>query len=115
MDVAQWSIDRSRNATVFGLVRHILATLFASTHQIPVVSVSSWRARTCLALIQKQLIAFAFYRLCLHPEYIEPLRQEAESFAGNAYSTHNEEMPLLDSFLKEVARLHPITIGKART
>ena len=38
MDIAQWTIDRSRKATLEDLVHHVLAMLFASTHQLPVVS-----------------------------------------------------------------------------
>ena len=59
-----------------------------------------------------QLISFAMYRLCIHPEYVEILREEAERFNGDYHSINNEDMPYFDSFLKEVARLHPITVGK---
>lgn len=63
-------------------------------------------------LIIVQLISFTFYRLCMHPEHIGPLREEAERFCGDTHDTNNEDMPLLDSFLREVARMHPITVGE---
>jgi len=37
MDCIQWSIDRSRHASIQDLTTHIVAMLFASTHQLPVV------------------------------------------------------------------------------
>lgn len=47
----------------------------------------------------------------MHPEYVEPLRQEIQRYSRNYHDINNEDMPHLDSFLKEVARLHPITVG----
>ena len=92
MDCMQWSIERSRKgASTPSLVRHILATLFASTHQLPV------------------LVSFALYRLSKHPEYLDALRTEATRCGNDPHTTGNDDLPLLDSFLKEVARMHPIT------
>jgi hypothetical protein len=45
--------------------------------------------------------------LCLHPEYLDPLRKELQD--GFAEFEHTGlGLPLLDSFLKESARLTPV-------
>jgi cytochrome P450 len=59
-------------------------------------------------------MTFALYRLAKHPEYVEPLREEIASLSSLDPVSGNSknDMPLLDSFLKETARLHPLTTGK---
>ena len=53
---------------------------------------------------------YALYDLCDYPEYLEPLRREKE-VQGHAWSGSLDQMPLLDSFLKESARLNPSDSG----
>lgn len=50
------------------------------------------------------------YNLCKHPEYLQPLREEIERSGGVILNHQNDEMPLMDSFLKETARMNPVTI-----
>ena len=57
-----------------------------------------------------QLITFALYNLCKHLEYMQPLRAEILRSGGVQLNHQNNELPLLDSFLKETARLNPVTI-----
>ncbi|TRX96846.1 hypothetical protein FHL15_002152 [Xylaria flabelliformis] len=52
-------------------------------------------------------ITFAIQDLCLHPEYAKPLRDEAERMYAEFEKT-GQGLPLLDSFLKESARLTPV-------
>ncbi|ESZ91025.1 cytochrome P450 [Sclerotinia borealis F-4128] len=93
MDCIQWTIGRSRKESVLTLTPHILGILFASTHQPPM------------------LLSYAIYRLCLHPEYLQPLQDEARLCAKkDSPYTNSDDMPLMDSFLKEVSRVHPITV-----
>ena len=48
--------------------------------------------------------------LCLHSEYLEPLRHESESnWTENGYLL--EMMPLLDSFIKESSRLNELEVS----
>ncbi|KAL9125023.1 MAG: hypothetical protein Q9217_005716 [Psora testacea] len=47
--------------------------------------------------------SFAIQDLVLHPEYIAPLRQEIESM-GDINSMKIDDLPLLDSFIKESMR-----------
>lgn len=52
------------------------------------------------------------YNLCKYPEYIEPLTKEIlatrNDSSSRGYEAH--DMPLMDSFLKETARLNPTII-----
>jgi cytochrome P450 len=54
-----------------------------------------------------QTITFAIHDLCLHPEYTEPLRAELEAEYSEFLKT-GQGLPLLDSFIKESARLTPV-------
>ncbi|OTA70053.1 cytochrome P450 [Hypoxylon sp. EC38] len=52
-------------------------------------------------------IVYVIHDLCLHPEYVEPLRHELEvSYAE--FERTGQGLPLLDSFIKESARLTPV-------
>jgi len=50
---------------------------------------------------------YAIEDLCLHPEYLEPLREELASQLDGFVKT-GQGLPLLDSFIKESARLSPV-------
>ncbi|KAI1752381.1 cytochrome P450 [Xylaria castorea] len=52
-------------------------------------------------------IVYVIHDLCLHPEYIEPIRQEVETSYENFEQT-GRGLPLLDSFIKESTRLTPV-------
>jgi cytochrome P450 len=64
----------------------------------------------------------AVFELCEHPEFVAPLREEIisvvreEEAAGRKKSVWSKNMlfklKFMDSFLKEVLRLHPSTFGK---
>ena len=47
----------------------------------------------------------------MHPEYIDLLRSEIESQSSLDYHSL-ENLPLLDSFMKETSRLNPVDAGK---
>ncbi|KAH4001641.1 hypothetical protein HBI56_065490 [Parastagonospora nodorum] len=51
---------------------------------------------------------FAIRDVCMHPEYLQALRAEIESPAYLKWEATGTGMPLLDSFLKESARLNPL-------
>ena len=49
----------------------------------------------------------------MHPEYVQPLRDEITKFSENHhFDDQNGELPLLDSFLKETARLNPLNTSQ---
>ena len=56
-------------------------------------------------------VTFAIHDLCLHPEYVEPLRAECEAQYAEFERT-GTGLPLLDSFIKESARLTPVESRK---
>lgn len=53
-------------------------------------------------------VTFTIHDLCLHPEYIAPLRSEVEGPAYSLFEKTARGLPLLDSFIKESARLTPV-------
>lgn len=60
-------------------------------------------------LTTNQTLTNALYDLCDHPEYIDGLREELKK---NNIGGRPEDLPLMDSFLKESARLNPADTGK---
>ena len=62
-----------------------------------------------------QSLTFAIHELCKHPEYLEPLRQEIASMSNGSDTDNYEELPLLDSFLKESGRLNPLDSRKSES
>lgn len=59
------------------------------------------------------MITFMLYSMCKYTEYLEPLRNEAEEVANQGlYGANPEDTPVMDSFLKESARLNPLRTGE---
>lgn len=58
-----------------------------------------------MALLMTQLAQSSLYRICSHPEYFDRLRVEARESQGLSFDNNNREMPYMDSFVKESARL----------
>ncbi|KAI4121335.1 MAG: hypothetical protein LQ338_006423 [Usnochroma carphineum] len=54
-----------------------------------------------------QLAQSSMYRICTYPEYVDKLRAEACGSQGLSFDNNNREMPYMDSFIKESARLGP--------
>jgi hypothetical protein len=61
-----------------------------------------------MQLIVLQTATFAIHDLCIHPEYVAPIRRELESEAYAEFEKTARGLPLLDSFVKESARLTPV-------
>jgi hypothetical protein len=62
------------------------------------------------------------YDLCTHPTYIEAIRAEFAAFELESKHLTSKDryralqkLPLIDSFLRESARLHPATTSKLKT
>ncbi|KAF2184590.1 hypothetical protein K469DRAFT_708775 [Zopfia rhizophila CBS 207.26] len=51
---------------------------------------------------------FAVRDICMHPEYVEPLRKEIEGPAYQAWEATGNCLPLLDNFLTKSARINPL-------
>ena len=97
-DCIQWIMETSpKNApwTPQRVVHELMAIWFGSVHAVSTT------------------VTFAIHDLCLHPEYVEPLRRECESQYA-AFEQSGVGLPLLDSFIKESARLTPVESQSTR-
>lgn len=74
-----WSIDR--------LVGEVMGIWYGSVHTLSIA------------------MTYALLDLYTRPQYIEPLRAELEATDLDIMKGSSEELPLLDSFLRESARL----------
>ncbi|KAF5006715.1 hypothetical protein FDECE_6925 [Fusarium decemcellulare] len=92
-DMIQWIIDTAPKDLEWGprrITYEIIAIWFGSVHAL---SAST---------------TFALFDLCDHPEYIDPLRKEVEGSDFDVFMKTTKGLPLLDSFIKESARINPI-------
>ncbi|KAL8853060.1 MAG: hypothetical protein Q9221_002090 [Calogaya cf. arnoldii] len=90
----QWTVEATRIREATEVAKMALGLVFASAFQVPILTQSS------------------LYRICTHPEYLDKLRAEACESQGLRFDNNNREMPYLDSFVKESARLGPGPIRK---
>ena len=61
---------------------------------------------------KKQFTANAIQDLASHPEYVEPPREELQAITDVESMAQNiDNLPLLDSFLKESARVSQFDAG----
>lgn len=97
-DCIQWIIDTSPKKnpwTATRVIHELMALWFGSVHAIGTTT------------------TFAIQDLCLHPEYVEPLRTEIEGPAYTIFESTAQGLPLMDSFIKESARLTPLESSKS--
>ncbi len=89
-----------------------LGFLFASAFQVPVVRKTStiYKSEPDTSY---QIAQFCIYCYCKHPEFHERLKAEAVECKDDSFGSMNQEMPYLDSFIKETARLNPGPIRKS--
>ncbi|KAF7183663.1 hypothetical protein CNMCM7691_004013 [Aspergillus felis] len=89
MDCMQWLIDTSPRKvqwTTTRMVGEIIAVWFGSVHQLAMTT------------------TYAIEDLCLHNDYVEPLRAEIQQYPPSSCRRRVAEMPLLDSFVRESIR-----------
>ncbi|KAM7208248.1 putative cytochrome P450 E-class, group IV [Naviculisporaceae sp. PSN 640] len=96
-DCIQWVMESSQSRlntkpwTAGRIVHELIALWFGSVH------------------ITSTTLCFAIHDLCLHPGYLAPLRREVETVGWESfYKSQGNGFPLLDSFIKESARLTPV-------
>lgn len=93
LDCVQWIIDTNPRREPWSpekIVQVVLGLWFASVHQLAIT------------------LVYALDDLCEHGDYIEPLRAGFQRHSEQGESTIDfDQLTLLDSFLKESARLHP--------
>ncbi|EXU99694.1 cytochrome P450 [Metarhizium robertsii] len=93
-DCIQWIMDHAPRHKPWGVMRvvhELIAVWFGSVH------------------IASTTACAAIYDLCDRPEYVDILREEIEQTGWEAFDKAGGQiLPLMDSFLKESARLNPI-------
>ncbi|KAL7939325.1 cytochrome P450 [Trichoderma chlorosporum] len=99
-DCIQWVMEcspRSKPWSAERIVHELMALWFGSVH------------------ITSTTACFALHHLCIHSEYIEPLRNEIESTGWAKFEkSGGRGFPLLDSFMKESARMNPVESVSSR-
>lgn len=66
-------------------------------------------------LSNPQTLIHALYTLAIHPEYVEPLREEIlEALSGDWTMAAIMKMRKLESFVKESMRMQPLTLCTTR-
>ncbi|KAF2873250.1 cytochrome P450 [Massariosphaeria phaeospora] len=85
-----WTADVTTPWTAERVVHELMALLFGAVHSMGMAT------------------TFAIRDICMHPEYVEPLRKEIEGPAYQAWEATGDGLPFLDSFLKESARINPL-------
>ncbi|RYP59192.1 hypothetical protein DL769_008649 [Monosporascus sp. CRB-8-3] len=91
-DCIQWIMDTSPQKkpwTAKRVVHEVMAIWFGSVHALSTT------------------ITFAIHDICLYPEYVAPLREELKN-DYDAFERTGKGLGLLDSFIKESARLTPV-------
>lgn len=109
----QWLIDTSPRKDPWSparMVGEIMAVWFSTVHQLAMVcfwslAIMEWSIRLTKCCppapgYSCKTTTYVIEDLCLHHEYIEPLRLEIPSAA----TTDSGLPPLLDSFVKESVR-----------
>lgn len=92
VDCMQWLIDtspRKKPWTIERTVHEIMAVWFSSMPQLIMAT------------------TYTLHDLCLHKEYVEPLRRELEGGQYHDFEATAHGLPLMDSFIKESSRLTP--------
>ncbi|KAE9983849.1 hypothetical protein EG328_009463 [Venturia inaequalis] len=75
----------------FRITQQTMGFLFAGAHQMPM------------------FLSFALYELSLRPKLVEALKQEIADLGITNIDSARDGAQLLDSFLREVARTHPLS------
>ncbi|KAL8882712.1 MAG: hypothetical protein Q9198_000331 [Flavoplaca austrocitrina] len=96
-DAIQWIIETAPKDDPWDaarIAREIMALWFGAIHGVSMT------------------VTWALFDLCLHPEYVEPLRDELRGPAYDKFVETADGLPLLDSFIKESARFNPLDCSK---
>jgi cytochrome P450 len=92
-DLVTWIIDtapKHLNWDARRITYEVIAIWFGSVHALSATT------------------SYALFDLCLHKEYLEPLREELASPAFDDFMSTTHGLPLLDSFIKESTRFNPM-------
>lgn len=87
--LVQWVSDMMKIPDAIEIAKTSLGLVFGSAFQIPMVTQAT------------------IYHLCTYRDYLPSLRAEALENEGKPFNNTQKDLPLLDSFVKETARLSP--------
>jgi cytochrome P450 len=96
-DCIQWILETAPKGNPWSAERviyELMAIWFGSVH------------------ILSTTIVYVIHDLCLHPEYVEAIREELAA-SYEEFERTGQGLPLLDSFIKESARLTPVESSKS--
>ena len=99
-------VSRARHLRVDGYLVRLSSHFIDGKSIITSILVLSSTSNPFILLVY-QTIVYVIHDLCLHPEYIEPIRRELEK-SYEEFEHTGYGLPLLDSFIKESARLTPV-------
>lgn len=91
-----------------------MAIWYGSVHTLSIVCYlkSTCQSKRMVDFIFSKATSYAIHDLYSHPEYLSTLREELLSPAYDEFTKTAEGLPLLDSFLKESARLSAFESSK---
>ena len=112
-----WLIDAAPEdeKAVVPLTRRVLTLNFAAIHTSSIVSSNCYKVSLkMLTLTLLQTFTHALFHLAANPQYMQPLREEAENIihAEGWTRLSLKKMEKLDSFIKETLRLDGIGLRK---
>ncbi|KAF9528914.1 hypothetical protein CPB83DRAFT_835400 [Crepidotus variabilis] len=113
VDMLSWLMDTAegKEAEEWYLTSRVLTVNFAAIHTSSMVCPLSYT----ISLYPTILLDFtqALYDLASHREYVKPLREEVEEVTSREGWTKTalDQLPRMDSFLKESQRLRPMMIS----
>ncbi|CAG8979953.1 hypothetical protein HYALB_00013084 [Hymenoscyphus albidus] len=87
--LTRWIAEMLRLDDIAETAKVTIGLLFASAFQVPMVS------------------QFMIHSLCEHKDYHDRLREEALRYKDASFGRVNQDMPLLDFFMRETVRLSP--------
>lgn len=93
-NITRWITQITKLKDAILIANVALGLLFASAFQVPMVA------------------QFCVHKICKYPEYYDRLRAEALEYKDVSFGSMNQEMPYMDSFIKETARTTPAIIRK---
>ncbi|PVH97347.1 cytochrome P450 [Periconia macrospinosa] len=97
-NITGWAVEMTKLKEATAIAKISFGVFFAGSFSVPL------------------LIQACIYRMCMHPEYLTKLREEALEGRNLPLNVGNHEMPYLDSFIRETARLSPsLTLSSIRS
>jgi hypothetical protein len=89
-----------------------MAIWYGSVNTLSIVRIRCFLLPETSRLTSEKAAAYALLDLYSHPEIVEPLRNEVKGVPVGHFAQNSHSLPLLDSFLRESARLSAFESSK---